>query len=188
MRTPLALALAFALAFAFTFAFGDEPSDGGASISVSVTDGGDTTIEVRKGDLKVSAGGEQTHVSAGQAVNVKRGQRARKLSLLAAPTKLSPADGDQLHSTEIAFGWAPVEHARRYKLTVITDPREPTRTTHESTAAAGVKSTVKLPAGTWYWRVIGVDRDGLEGKPSGWQKFTIDVTPPKLQPGKPRWR
>jgi hypothetical protein len=178
------------IAFLFTvgLAGADEPTDGGASITVSVTDAGDTTIEVRHGELKVNAGGEQTRVSAGQAVHVKKGQKPKKSSILSAPTKLVPADGEQLHTTEIAFAWSPVENARQYKVTVIANPRDPGRPVHESTAAPGVKSTVKLPAGVWYWRVIGLDADGLEGRASAWQKFTIDVTPPKLQAGKPRWK
>jgi hypothetical protein len=186
-RTTLTFGLVALIACAFARA-DEPPKDGGASISVTVSDGGDTTIEVRDGDLKVSAGGEQTHVVAGQAVHVKKGQKPKKESLLPAPGELSPGDGDQLHSTEIAFGWAPVKNARQYRVTVIANPKDPTKKVHESTAASGVKSTVKLPAGVWYWRVMGLDAEGLEGKPSAWQKFTIDVTPPKLQPGKPRWK
>jgi hypothetical protein len=162
------------------------PRDAGASISVSVTDGGDTTLEVKRGDLKVSAGGEQTHVSAGQAVHVKKGQRAKKSSLLGAPANVQPADGQHLNATEVALSWAPVEHAARYKV-IIASNAKLDKPVHEATATAEVHSTVKLPAGTWYWRVVAVDKDGLEGRPST-QMFVVDTTPPTLKPGKPRWK
>jgi hypothetical protein len=166
----------------------DEPMDAGAaSISVSVTDGGDTTIEVRNGELKVRAGGEDTHVSAGQSLHVGRGQKPMKASLLPAPGKLAPADGDHLNSLDVSLMWAKVDGANRYKLVVASDA-DFQKPVHESTNAADVKSSVHLRAGTYYWRVVAVDKDGLEGRPSPPQKFVIDTTPPKLKTGKPKWR
>jgi hypothetical protein len=162
-----------------------EPGDGGASISVSVNDGGDTTIEVQKGDVKVSAGGQQTQVTAGQAVEVKKGHKAQKVSRLGTPGSLAPGDGARLSSADVTLGWDPVRHADRYRVTVAGNAAldKP----QQETTVAATTLAVKLPAGSWYWRVTALDRDGLEGRPSSVRKLHIDVSP-YLKPGKPTWK
>jgi hypothetical protein len=163
-----------------------EPADGGASISVSVSDGGDTTIEVQKGNLKVSSGGQETHVAAGQAVEVKKGQKVQKVSRLGAPSSLAPGDGARVPNNDITLGWDPVRHADRYRVTVAANAGfdKP----QQETTVAATTLAVKLPPGHWYWRVIALDKDGLEGRPSAVRKLNVEAAAPYLKPGKPKWK
>lgn len=173
-----------------------------ASIVVQVADGGETTIEVKHGELKVRAGGTETRVSAGQGVRVRRGEKANKVSLLPAPSRLEPPDGAKLRTLDVGLTWGEVPGAERYKLAIAQDAAFE-KPLHESTGAAGLvrapgspapagqgraKTSVHLPPGKYYWRVRAVDKDGLEGKPSAAQRFSIEVPPPKLEAGKPKWR
>ena len=85
------------------------------------------------------------------------------------------------------LGWVKVERAKRYKLSIAQDI-DFEKPQHESTNTPEVKWTVQLPAGTYFWRVQAIDKDGLEGKASPPRKFTVDITPPKLKTGKPKWQ
>jgi hypothetical protein len=166
---------------------GEVLDSGTASISVQVTDGGETTIEVKNGELKVRAGGEETKLSAGQGMRVRKGEKYNKISLLSPPSKLQPGDGERFESFDIALSWGEVVGADKYKVVVASDAKF-AKPVHESTGAAGVKTSVHLPAGTYYWKVRAVDKDGLEGRPTTVHRFMVDATPPKLKTGKPKWR
>jgi hypothetical protein len=166
---------------------GEDRGDGGAAVTVNVADGGDTTISVTRGEVKVRAAGVETRLVKGQGAHVKRGQPARKLSLLPAPKNLEPAEGQRLPSLDVALVWTPIEGARGYHVAVSTDLHFVHRV-HEQPQAEGNIANVRLAAGTYYWRVSAVDRDGLEGQLSTPRRFTIDVTPPALKAGPPTWR
>jgi hypothetical protein len=168
-----------------TAAWAGEP-DGGASISLSVTDGGDTTIEVKRGDLKVQAGGQETHLLPGQAMEVKKGQKPRKVSLLGTPERRLPADGAHVGEAAVSVGWATVKNAQKYRV-VVADNASLERPQQESTVAEATLP-LKLVPGTWYWSVVALDREGLPGKPSPVQKMVVDPALPKLKPGKPKWK
>jgi hypothetical protein len=165
----------------------DQPLDAGTSISVQVVDGGDTTISVKRGELKVRAGREEARLTDGQAAEIRRGLPLHKLSILPPPDKLVPADDERLSSLEVAFGWAAVPGARGYRLMVARDANFKGLVHDKSDVQAG-RAPVKLAAGTYWWRVSAVDRDGLEGRASAPHKLVIDVTPPKLKAGKPQWK
>jgi hypothetical protein len=173
-------------AFALALVAQAEPSDGGASVSVSVTDGGDTTLEVKSGALEVKAGGEKTRVSTGQIVHVQKGQKLTRYSALPPPVGLSPAEGAKIPAGEIAFAWTMVAGAEGYRVLVAADERfsKPLVDSHRPDG----KTTAKLAPGTYFWRVSSVDREGLEGKPSPVQKLIVDRPPLKLKAGKPTWQ
>jgi hypothetical protein len=183
----LAVLIAAAGVVGLTLAFADEPIDGGAaSVTVSVTDGGDTTISVTRGQLKLRANGEETVVSAGQGAEVKRGQPARKLSLLAPPEVVAPVDGARVNTLEVTLGFLPLVGARLYHVVVASDARLAHVVFDGATTPGG---KLKLPAaGTFYWRIQGIDADGLAGKSSTVRRLVIDVTPPNLRAGKPVWK
>jgi hypothetical protein len=184
MSRVLPIAFSFVLALSNAFA---EPSDGGASISVQVTDGGDTTISVSRGELRLTAAGAETRLSSGQGAEVRRGQPPRKISLLPIPDRLLPPDGEHLPTVDVAFSWAPVTGAHRYRLTVASDAHFRS-VVHDRTDAPSERAPVHLAAGTYYWRVCAVDQEGLEGRSTSARKLVIDITPPRLKPGKPLWK
>jgi hypothetical protein len=171
----------------FSGAAADEPSDGGAVISVQVGDGGATTIDVTRGELKVRAGGQETRVAAGESVRGERGQPLQPL--LRAPRGLSPADGATLPTLEFTMRFDPVPRASGYQIIVAEDARfaqvvwRSDRTSATKTAARVAK------AGVYFWRVVAVDdKNQAVGRPSPPRKLVIDTTPPKLKAGQPRWK
>jgi hypothetical protein len=188
MRALACIALAVAAAFALAAApRADEPSDGGTKIRVEVADGGDTTLEVARGQLKVRAGGDESRLSAGEGAHVKRGEKPKRISILPAPTGLAPGDGAHLNTTDVALEWEPVDGASSYHVTVAADERF-VKVVHDAARAEEPRSRARVKdAGTYYWRV-SCNRGDLEGRPSAPRKFVVDTTPPKLKTGKPKWR
>jgi hypothetical protein len=180
-RPCCALAAACWLAVAAPAA-ADTP-DGGANISVQVEPSGDTTLEVRRGQVAVKANGSQTRVHAGETVRVPSGQPLHRLLPPAAP--LAPADGATVNALDVALAWQPVAGAVRYILELSSDPEfHPVRA--ETIAATRTKLHLDA-ATTWYWRVVALDKDGHPGRRGSARRLTIDVTPPKLKAGKPEW-
>jgi hypothetical protein len=167
-------------------AHADEPTDGGAQVSVVVAPDGETTLEVKSGAMKVKAGGEETRVKAHQSVRVKKGQRAKKISTLAAPEPVTPADGQHLNTLEVPLEWSRIDGAKSYKLEIAADDKF--KSPLPQAPAASEKTKAKVKEGTWWWRVQAVDGDGLVGKPSPPRTFVVDVKPPKLKTGKPTWQ
>jgi hypothetical protein len=165
-------------------ATGDPPVDGGAQVSVQVERNGDTTLDVKRGTIKVKAGGKETRLGTGDSVRAQAGKPLRHL--LAAPAPIAPADGSMQKSAEVPLSWQTVPGAAAYAVEIAGAADFATVTQAERRDAS--PATVKLRAGTWYWRVVAVDGDGTRGRASQARKLTIDTTPPKLKAGKPEWR
>jgi hypothetical protein len=161
-----------------------QPVDGGASVSVQVERNGDTTLDVKRGNVKVKSGGKETQVSAGDTVHAPTGKPLRRR--LAAPAPLAPADGSLHRSADVPLSWQTVPGAAAYAVEIAGSADFATVTQAQSQDKS--PATLKLPAGTWYWRVVAVDGEGTRGKASAPRKLTIDTTPPKLKAGKPEWR
>jgi hypothetical protein len=159
------------------------PADAGASVSVVVEANGDTTLDVKRGDVKVKAGGKETRVSTGEAVRTQKGKPLKRL--LRAPSPTAPAEGATLGTVEVGFTWQKVPGAAKYLLEVANAPAA---TAAQSQTVDGTKTNLHLEAGTWYWRVVALDGEGTPGRRAQPRRLTIDTTPPKLKTGKPEWR
>ncbi len=141
----------------------DDRSDGGAVISVQVGDGGETTIDVARGELKVRAAGEETRVVAGERVQGERGKPARHL--LRAPGGLEPANGATLPTLTFVARWNTVARASGYRI-VVADDAKLTSVVFKDDHVLGTQLSARLPkAGTYWWRVLAFD----EKQPAGRQ-------------------
>jgi hypothetical protein len=165
-----------------TRAWADAP-DGGASVSVVVEPNGDTTVDVKRGTLKVKAAEGEQRVGAGETVRAGKGKPLKRL--LSAPTVMAPADEATLNATDVALAWRKVPGAAKYVVEIASGP-EMAGTRTET--VDGTRIMVHLDAGTWYWRVVALDGGGGAGKRPPARRLTIDTTPPKLKTGKPEWR
>jgi hypothetical protein len=160
--------------------------DGGASVSVQVEPNGDTTLDVKRGDVNVKAGGQSKteHVGAGETVRAQKKQPLKRLA--PPPVMTTPADGTTVSSLDIGFAWQPVVGANRYLLEIAADPQfQSTRTL--TTAGTATRMTLDMST-TYYWRVTVLDGSGAPGKRGQPWHLTIDTTPPKLKAGRPKWR
>ena len=164
-------------------AWAEPPNDLGANVSVTVEPDGSTTVDVKRGQLKVKSGGTETRVGAGESVHAPKGKPMRRV--LRAPESSAPADGATLNATDVALSWQKVPGAAHYVVEVAA-----------STEFAGAKlqtvdgtrAVVHVEPGTWYWRVVALDGAGAPGKRATPRRLTIDTTPPKLKTGKPEWK
>jgi hypothetical protein len=189
MRTVLVIVVALAggaLALAGAVR-ADEPTDGGAVISVQVGDGGATTLDVQRGEVKVRSNGTETRVAAGESLHAQKGKPPRHV--LRAPTNLAPPDGATLPTLAFKVRFDKVRGANGYRVEVATD-----RAFHDvvwrapHVADTSVEPRVKQ-AGTYFWRVVAVNAASeVVGKPSAPRRVVIDTTPPKLKAGQPRWK
>src|SRR5205823_11679733 len=112
---PLAL-----LAGAASPAFADDPPDLGASVSVTVEPNGDTTVDVKRGNLKVKSGGVETRVRAGESLRTSKGKLPKRL--LPAPICAAPVDDASLGTQDVGFAWQKVAGAAKYVLEVSSAP------------------------------------------------------------------
>jgi hypothetical protein len=160
-----------------------ETPDGGANVSVIVEPDGSTTVDVKRGQLKVKSGGSETRIEAGQSVRTQKGKPLKRV--LAVATATAPAPEATIKTRDVAFAWQKVPGAARYVLEIAPSPEM--EGTH-ATTVEGTKTGVHLDAGTWYWRVVALDGSGAPGKRAAARRLTIDTTPPKLKTGKPEWK
>ncbi len=177
MRSALLLLLLLA-----SPAWGDPP-DGGTNVSVVVEPNGDTTVDVKRGTLKVKSGGSESRVGAGESLRVQKGKPPHHL--LAVVPATAPADSATLNALDVTFMWQKVAHASRYVLLISPAPE---LTAARTETVPGTRAVVHLEAGTWYWRVVALDGSGASGKRGPARRLTIDTTPPKLKTGKPEWK
>ena len=177
MKHALALALLLS-----TPAWADTP-DGGANVSVVVEPDGSTTVDVRRGQLKVKSGGAETRVGAGESVRAQKGKPVKRILRMVAPA--SPPDGATLNNTDVPMSWQKVPGAARYVVEISPSPE---LTAAKTQTVDGTKAVVHLATGTWYWRVVALDGGGVAGKRAPARRLTIDTTPPKLKTGKPEWK
>ena len=166
-------------------ALADEPADGGAIISVQVGDGGVTTLDVQRGEVKVRAGGQETRVGAGESLHVARSKPMRHL--LRAPTNLSPVDGANVSTLAFTVKFDRVPGALVYDVEVAGDPQFNEVVWHnDRVEGTQVEAKVKQ-AGTYWWRVTA-QSPKAEGRTSPPRKLVVDLTPPKLKAGRPTWK
>lgn len=160
-----------------------EPVDLGTQVSVQVEPNGDSTVDVRRGELNVKAGGSESRVRAGEAVRAQKGKPLQRL--LPSPALLAPADGATVATLDVALAWQKVPGAARYLVEVSAVPE---LTSPRSQTVDGARAVAHLEAGTWYWRVTALDGAGVPGRRGRSRRLTLDTTPPALETGKPRWR
>jgi hypothetical protein len=162
-------------------------TDGGTTVSVQVSDGGQTNLAVQSGALTVRAAGQSERVESGEGVRVDVGKPPKRIPLLPAPRVISPSDGQRIGSVRIWVVWAEVKSAERYRLLISRDTRFSALVAE--TTSEGTKTQVSVPApGTYYFRVSAVAQNGLRGRPSPARRFVVDTTPPSLKTGKPEWQ
>jgi hypothetical protein len=183
----LLLAVLCAGGLVCALAAAQEPLDGGAVISVQVGDGGDTTLDVQRGEVKVRSGGKETRVAAGEGVQAGHGKPMKHL--LRAPTNLSPSDGANVSSLDFTVRFDKVPGAHAYEVLVASDPQF-SDIVWRADRAEGTKVEARVQkAGTYWWRVTALSpRSEVSGRASSPRKLVVDLTPPKLKAGQPRWK
>jgi hypothetical protein len=182
MRVTWFIVLLAPSAFAETTAKG--PVDGGAEVAVQVNPSGETTVDVKRGEVQVKAGNHVARVRSGESIRAGRDRVVHRL--LPAPKLRAPANDATLNLVEVGFGWVAVRDARGYHLEVANDALFSTALRQSD--VPGLTTALHLDGGSYFWRVTPYDAAGMRGRPSIVRHFVIDTTPPKIKAGKPEWR
>ena len=142
-----------------------------AAVSEALT----ATIEVLEGAVAVEAQSEEQLVDAGYGTRVAAGEApAPARLLLPAPTFQSfPAAGS---APPLELRWSAIEGASRYRSELSDDPDFVTIRWQNVIAQNGL-TLPSLPVGSYYFRLRGIDQDGIEGH-SSTISLTVGERPP----------
>ncbi len=149
-------------------------------------------VVAHRGALTLSiTGGADVQVAENSRLTIAGGQVVEKAALLDAPRLSTPADqrtflapGESL----VSMGWGPIEKAAAYRVQVSDRPMFSPLLEERRVDAAALTFAAPRP-GTYFWRVVAIDRDGHDGLWSESRKFRIateglkdpdDRTPPPL--------
>ncbi len=89
----------------------------------------------------------------------------------AAPTLLNPPNGATLTDDNVAFSWTAVPGAASYRFQRSTTINFLSLTENRSTVMTSWAPTSTIATGTWYWRVIALNSDGVEMGTSAVRSF-----------------
>lgn len=93
-----------------------------------------------------------------------------------SPVLLFPAHGEKVFETMPAFEWLPQQGAVRYELMLSTDPAFSTAAYVTRTVYTRHTPIVRLPIGTYFWRVRGLDSsDGTVGTWSDGRRLIVGM-------------
>ncbi len=154
---------------------------------------GRSEIIAWKGEITFKGAEGEERIVENTRVTVFDGQIVDRKDVLGSPRLVAPADqktylgpGD----TSISLAWRPLEGAQSYSVQLSDKPlfSQILFTMRESGGSSVVMPP--LAAGSYYWRVAGIDVDSVSGRWSETRKFRIlgsefhdfeDATPPELK-------
>jgi len=173
-----------------------------AGLSVD-PDGQKTSIQIYRGEGEITSGGSRLRLTSLEGVTVaKEGDINPRYRILSPPDLIDPPNLKQFAFVDLSkeliyMSWRQVSGARAFRLMVSTtalfsSPLVDFR-------VAGKEQSVRVAGlieGTYFWRVVAIDQNGTEGRPSAARRFRIitqdkrlqkyDVTPPTLTIEEPR--
>jgi hypothetical protein len=128
-----------------------------------------TQVGVHEGAVSFDVGIKKVEVPEGYGSKAVGTNVSDPQPLPPAPTKLQPQQGEFVKET--IASWTPVKGAVQYRLEVAGDPEF----TDIRISLPFVDNRIRLasPAGTFYWRVITIDKEGFESKPSAQYKIVF---------------
>jgi hypothetical protein len=172
-----------------TDVFKTTPS-GDTAGNISVADGGDAGIKLFKGTARAeTTSGQKIDIAPNEGVNVdSTGKAGPKIILPAIPTLLAPppdaeiAYPDPTRATTL-LAWKPVDKAAAYHVVLDYSANFTRPIVDRKDWKTGSMELQGLDIGKYYWRVSALDKDGVEGSFSAFNRFT--VTKPGLGAGAP---
>lgn len=150
-------------------------------------------VETTRGSVKLAAGDQKIEIGEAVRVSLDGARVVERTKLLESPRLAAPPDQKTFLASAnepVELSWTAVELASGYRLQVSDRPTfsgapDPDR------KLAGTSFLLKKPgSGTFYWRVVALDKAGREGQWSDVRKFRVsdaafrdpdDHTPPALK-------
>ena len=140
----------------------------GTVLKVGADPAGASRISMFEGATEVTAGGKSQELVKNFGMVVSpRGEASGPLRLIAAP-RPDPAGGITSATQRVHLRWTPTNKVERLSAWVVelAKDRAFNQVVELVSPTAREHLTGVLPDGRYFWRVHGVDRDGLAGPPS----------------------
>ena len=133
--------------------------------------------------LRIAAKDESVDLGRNEAVLVRRGKAPSEKKEVLPPAQLRAPDDDFIvFNVQLSLQWNPVADAAGYWLEVARDPGFDRMMLSRWGLADTRFAIDRLEIGTFYWRVVALDKFGLPGVRSDVRRFhvRVDRTPPYL--------
>jgi len=160
--------------------------------NISVEEGGDTGIKIFKGSAQVATvTGDNIVLNENEAVKVDaKGKAGKKSVLPTPPTTVAPpaqaeVDYKKAPDTTTRLQWKVVEGGMTYRVAMDYNVVQANLLLSAALDQPGIAENHHdlkgLDPGKYYWRVAGVNSEGVEGKYSKVSNFAV-VQPPEPTP------
>ncbi len=160
--------------------------------NINVTEGGVTGVKIFRGSAQVvTKQGETVNLGDNQAVVVDRGGKAgARIELPPTPTPVAPPNRTELRyvpppQATTKLEWEAVRDADTYRVAMDYNVHQADLLLSAALDQPGIAATAHdlqgLDPGTYFWRVAGVNKEGLEGDFSKVSLFSV-VRPPPPEP------
>jgi hypothetical protein len=168
-----------------TNAFAEVAPESTASARYDPADG-ESQFRVSRGEAEVfnKQNRQSLRLSANEEVSTT-GTQLQKTELPDPPKLLSPSNSEVFNTnspttTTVALRWNPVPGAKSYRVTISPKDRF-YPVVYENTSRRPRMSVKGLPFGIFYWRVVAIDNNNVEGYPSN-PPGMFAMRPRKLNP------
>jgi hypothetical protein len=146
---------------------------------------------VQKGKVKLATGKEQVTLKGGEVGIVDPAvQKIAVKELLSPPEAVEPENGAVFYKEGVSLTWSKLEGAVSYLVEIARDPRFSNVYLEKSNSTTTLWLAKNVPDGRYFWRVRGVDGQGIVGRSSENRFFDIqlDQVPPEVQVDVPIWK
>jgi hypothetical protein len=146
---------------------------------------------VQKGKVKLTTPKEQVMLKGGEVGIVDPAvQKISVKELLSPPEAVEPENGAIFYKEGVSLTWSKLEGAVSYLVEIARDPRFSNVYLEKSNSTTTLWLAKNVPDGRYFWRVRGVDGQGIVGRCSDNRYFDIqlDQVPPEVQVDVPIWK
>lgn len=142
-----------------------------SDVKIAAAKGKDVSVTVNRGEARIAVGDQSQTVGKDQVAVVGQEIRVRPLNLRLS----APEDGRRVFipraEEAVSFSWSRSGAVGRVELQVARDPGF--RNIAKAATVGGNGSTVRLPAGVYYWRVSAKNPDSGAIEASAVAKLTL---------------
>jgi hypothetical protein len=151
----------------------------------------ESLFSVQKGNVKIQTQKENVTLKGGEAGIVdETGDKIQVRKLLDPPEPVDPETGKVFYQTGISLSWTKLGGATSYLIEIANDPRFSRVYLERTNATTTLWLANDVSDGKYFWRVRGVDPQGIVGRSSKNSSFEIriDQTPPDIEVDVPIWK
>jgi len=127
------------------------------------------SLSLFEGNANVIYQGEKYSLQEGEGFKVSGNMKLKPSKLPNMPSPILPLDNQTVNKGEISFSWTSKTKENLLQLSKKRD----FRSLVYSSVISDSRKTVKLKDGVYFWRVSGINKDGLAGTPSQTRRIIV---------------